>query len=430
MIEVSLFGVLVGTLASGLSLVLLLIALGAAAYLGLTAFTAGLRLGAGRTAGSGAGTSLRALGARWSPRAGALASLVTLGFALVGLRVHDGGVASGWLFTVAVALTGSTAVGAWFGALALTGSRAVALLADRSSERRSRLSGARRVAVRELETKSALYLAGDDLRAEVEQADAALVQLGSALGTLEGIGAGLREKVGGAEGGRPDVALAAEHVALEDDVAHKIEIGRQIKAEAEVAVFRLRCQEPLRRLVRRRPRDATAGLAQAAADQNTLRAAIGRARPAVERFLDDAGRAREALTGIDSLRPSHMDPTSPVDPLARAAREVAAIEAAYTAVLRRVEVVALRLDADAGLRELASAAGALAPSARIANDDENELDQLLSEVSRADAALSVGVPNDLEARDVSEALARGAAALVRNDGRSLDDLMRTMKEIA
>ena len=50
MIEISLFGVLAGTLVSGLSLVFLLVALGAAAYLGLTTLTATLRLGAGRSA--------------------------------------------------------------------------------------------------------------------------------------------------------------------------------------------------------------------------------------------------------------------------------------------------------------------------------------------------------------------------------------------
>jgi hypothetical protein len=149
----------------------------------------------------------------------------------------------------------------------------------------------------------------------------------------------------------------------------------------------------------------------------------------VERFLAEARETQRELSGLAARRPAHLDTTDPDDPLARAEREVATIEAAYAAVSRRVEVVVLRLDADAGLREVASAAGSLSPSAQLAGLDEAELDQLITEVSRADAALSIGLPGDLEARSVSEALARGAEALVRNDGRSLDDLLRTMKDI-
>lgn len=444
MIEISLFGVLAGTLVSGLSLVFLLVALGAAAYLGLTTLTATLRLGAGRSAPSGAGTALRALGARWSPRAGAAASLVALGLALAGLRFHDAASAAGsWLFTIAVALTASTATGAWCAALSLAGLRAVATLADRSAERRRQMEGARRAAAQAIEAKSALFLAGDDLRTEVQLAETALAQLGAALAALEEIGAGLRarrdsDESGAGAGARADAsggaapgggALDAERAELDGDVARKIEVGRRIQAEAEIAVFRLRCQEPLRRLVRRRPREATAALGNAATSREALRATAREARPAVERFLAEARRTREELAGLARARPAHLDAADPDDALARAEREIAAIEAAYAAVLRRVEDVVLRLDADAGLRDVASAAGALSPSAEIAGLDESELDQLITEVARADAALSIGLPGELEARGVSEALARGTDALVRNDGRSLDDLIRTMKEM-
>lgn len=446
MIEISLFGVLAGTLVSGLSLVFLLVALGAAAYLGLTTLTATLRLGAGRSAPSGAGTALRALGARWSPRAGAAASLVALGLALAGLRFHDAASAAGsWLFTIAVALTASTATGAWCAALSLAGLRAVATLADRSAERRRQMEGARRAAAQAIEAKSALFLAGDDLRTEVQLAETALAQLGAALAALEEIGAGLRarrdsDESGAGAGARADEsggasaapgarALDAERAELDGDVARKIEVGRRIQAEAEIAVFRLRCQEPLRRLVRRRPREATAALGNAATSREALRATAREARPAVERFLAEARRTREELAGLARARPAHLDAADPDDALARAEREIAAIEAAYAAVLRRVEDVVLRLDADAGLRDVASAAGALSPSAEIAGLDESELDQLITEVARADAALSIGLPGELEARGVSEALARGTDALVRNDGRSLDDLIRTMKEM-
>jgi hypothetical protein len=430
MIEISVFGVLAGTLASALSLVLLLVALGAVAYLGLTAITAALRLGPGQRAVSSAGTALRTLGRRWSPRTGVAASLATLGFGLAGLRLHDAGSNTGsWLFTAAVALTASTATGAWCAALCLAGWRSLATLADRSAEQRLQIEGARHAAVRAVEAKSALFLAGDDLRSEVEQAETALAQLGGALAALEEIGAGLRAKLASAEVRQGGAGLVAEHAELEDDVARKVELGRRIQTEAEIAVFRLRCHEPLRRLVRRRPREATAGLGSAAASRDALRAAAGQALPAVERFLGEAHHTREALSGLEGLRPSHLDPADPDDPLARARREVAAIEAAYAAVLRRVEVVVLRLDADAGLREVASAAGALSPSARIAGLDETELDQLIEEVARADTALSIGLPGDVEARTVSEALARSTAALTRNDGRSLDELVRAMREI-
>jgi len=431
MIELSLFGVLAATLASGLSVVLLLVALGAVAYLGLTAFTAAHRLGDGRAVVSTAGTALRALGQRWSPRAGVGASLVALGVGLAGLRFHDAGsLAGSWLFTVAVALTASTAAGAWCAALCLAGSRSLATLADRSAEQRLRLEGARHAAVREIEAKSAQFLSGDDLRSEIEQAETALTQLGGALAALEQIGTGLREKLASAEVQQGGAALIAEHTELEADVARKAELGRQIQTEAEIAVFRLRCHEPLRRLVRRRPREATAALGSAAASRDALRASVAHARPLVRHFLDEARKTAEALSVLEALRPSHLDPADPDDPLARARKELAAIESAYASVLQRVEVVALRLDADAGLRDVASAAGALSPSAQIAGLDESELDQLIEEVSRADTALSIALTGDIEAHTVSEALARGTAALVRNDGRSLDDLVRAMKDLA
>lgn len=431
MIEISFFGVLAGTFVSALSVVLLLVAVGAVAYLGLTTFTATtLHLGPGRTAESSTGVALRRTGRRFAPRAGIVASIASLVFTLAGLRFHDAASSAGtWLFTAAVAIVASTAAGAWCAALSLAAFRSVARLADSSAERRARIEGASRTAILEVQAKTSLFLAGDDLRAEVKNAETALSHLGEALTTLTTISAGLRarrESTGTQQG---DAALAEEHASLETDVARKVELGKQIHTEAETAVFRLRCLEPLRRLVRQRPRDATATLGTPTTSPETLRTSVARALPAVARFLEDAHKTGEALSALEPSRPSHLDPADPADPLTRARRELSAIQTAYAAVLRRVEVVALRLDADARLHEMTTAADALSPSAHIAGLDETELDQLIEEVTRADAALTLDLPDTLEAHTVSEALARTTAALERNDARSLDDLARAMKDI-
>jgi hypothetical protein len=401
--------------------------LGAVAFLGLTALDA------------------------LPPRRGARAAgLVTAGAAvvaaLVGLRVGAG--AGALVPTAAVALAGAAALGAgvafaWTlgarGAQALAAARAHrdAAVLRAGEERRLRLAAARQA-----------HLAGHDLHAEVEATDATVARLRAAVDALAAAHAALQAKLtgpgappgdGAAEG--PPPADAAP--ALTDDLARasaqaaeRLDLGRRVLEAAEAAALRVACNEPLRRLLRRRPRDATQALSAAPSSPDALRAAA----TSLEAFLGEVRAARREVADIARRRAGGaLDEAAEGDPAAfeaaeggpaaRAQRELDAMGAAYGALLERLHVAEIAHSTRAGVAEVERAAGALSQAAGAAAIDPAAIDALVTEVARAEAAVALAAPEGGGSRALAEALAAGSAALDRSDAASLHELLTALHEV-
>jgi hypothetical protein len=263
MIEVSVFGWLIATLASAASVVFLLLALGSAAFVALTAASALEQRFAEQAS--------RALEpGPWDPPrvrrtaliAGALWALLAFALGAAGLRV--GG------FVVLTSLVLAAGSIATFGAAALAtllGLRAVAAIVHARGRRLAALHKAEREQARLLEESRRRYLEGADLREQVADAEAALLRLRAALRSLEDMKVELDVKLealeaAGIKEGSPEARAAADYARLRDAIRAKLDLGERVLSAAEVAVFRLACFEPLRRLLRRRPQEATSGLAR------------------------------------------------------------------------------------------------------------------------------------------------------------------------
>jgi hypothetical protein len=81
------------------------------------------------------------------------------------------------------------------------------------------------------------------------------------------------------------------------------------------------------------------------------------------------------------------------------------------------------------MEQVASAAGAVSESARTMGLDEGDLGLLLQEVARAESAMTISTPDGADVRALTDALARSADALDRNDAASLDELLKAMREM-
>jgi hypothetical protein len=432
MIEVSVFGWLIATLASAASVVFLLLALGSAAFVALTAASALEQRFAEQAS--------RALEpGPWDPPrvrrtaliTGALWALLAFALGAAGLRV--GG------FVVLTSLVLAAGSIATFGAAALAtllGLRAVAAIVHARGRRLAALHKAEREQARLLEESRRRYLEGADLREQVADAEAALLRLRAALRSLEDMKVELDVKLealeaAGIKEGSPEARAAADYARLRDAIRAKLDLGERVLSAAEVAVFRLACFEPLRRLLRRRPQEATSGLARVRT-ASELDACAGRSMAEIQAFLGELEGGRAVLYALSSRRPEACPEGSPDDPLRRARAEIDAVEAAYRAVLDRAGVVRARLAARAGIEQVTQAVGALSESARGLGVDEGDLRLLLDEVARAESAMSITAPPDEEVRALTEALARSAAALDQTgegDSASLDDLVKAMREI-
>ncbi len=111
-------------------------------------------------------------------------------------------------------------------------------------------------------------------------------------------------------------------------------------------------------------------------------------------------------------------------------RDVDAIEGAYRALAHRVSVVTMRLSARERMAAVARAAGEVSDKARASGIPADELRALLHEMARAEAAVRVASPPELDGRALTEALARGATALGDGgDGAKLDELLRALREV-
>jgi hypothetical protein len=178
------------------------------------------------------------------------------------------------------------------------------------------------------------------------------------------------------------------------------------------------------------------GLSRAATAAE-LEERIDRCTEEIKAFLGEVAEARASLSVLEERRPKASAasplgdgaPSGSVDPLDRARTEVDAVESAYRAVLERTHVIRLRLATRAGMEQVASAAGALSESARTMGLDESELQKLLQEVARAESAMTVSAPDGADVRALTDALARSADAVDRNDTASLDELLKAMREM-
>jgi hypothetical protein len=431
MIEVAVFGWLAATLASAASVVFLLLALGSAAFVALVAAHALEQRFAEQAA--------RSLDpGPWDPPRVRRTALIAGGlWAFIALTVGVAGLRVGGAFVTGLVLTaGSFAVGGLGVLTTLLGLRGIAALVSSRQRRLAALREAERERARLLEQSRRRYLEGADIREEVADADAALLRLRAALRTLEDVKVDLDVKLealeaAGIKESTPESSAAADYARLRDAITAKLDLGERILSAAEAAVFRLACFEPLRRLLRRRPHEATSGLSRART-ASELEACAGRSIAEIQSFLGEINGARAVLDALSARRPEASPVGAADDPLERARAEVNAVEAAYRAVLDRAGVVRARLAARAGMEQVTQAVGSLSESARGVGLDEGELGLLIDEVAKAESAMSITAPSDGEVRALTEALARSAAALDgagSNEPTSLDELVKAMREL-
>ncbi|NUQ77706.1 MAG: hypothetical protein HUU21_29570 [Polyangiaceae bacterium] len=442
MTEVALFGWLIATLASAASVFFLVMALGSAAFLALVAARALEERFAHE-----ASRSLEA--GPWDPPrvrravliAGGFWALVALGFGVAGLRV------GGAFLTGVVIGAGSLAV---FGAAALgtlLGLRGVSVLVVARRRRIAMLRDAEKERARLLDESRRRHLEGADIREQVADAEGALLRLRAALRSLKDMKLALDEKleaISNSANNNVDTntntnintnintkSMADEYARLRDAIGAKLDLGARILSAAEIAVFRLACFEPLRRLLRRRPHEATAGLSRART-ASELAACIDRAIDEIQTFLGELDGGRAVLDALADRRPEASVEGASDDPLKLARAEIDAVEAAYHAVLERAGVVRAKIMARAGMEQVTRAVGALSESARGTALDDGELRLLLDEVARAESAMSITAPSNGDVRGLTEALVRSAAALDTagaGDSVSLDELVKAMREI-
>ncbi len=403
-------------------MVLLIVGCTAATYVAMTIFTAL------RGARAALGPADRA-----AKRLGIAAALLTAGLAIVGLRVGAPGSGGELVPTFAVAIAASTALGSSVACALLATANGLTALAAGRRRRLDALTAGRHASARRLEARAARRLEGGDLVDEIADADAALDRLKIALGGLASARDGLVEKrrALGVETATP---LGAEIRQAHDEIATKLELGQRVLVAAEVAAYRLACNEPLRRLARRRPSEVTLGLEHLdrahGASSLEIKARLDPAAAAIRAFLDEVTAAQGALDGLAARRPTCISAGSAEDPWTLSTTDLAALRGAFTAVLERVEVVQVRHAARATIAEVAEAAGAVARSARSRGEGQSELEALAAEVTRAEAAAIMATPIESDAKTLTAALARSTAALAQSDGASLDELLAALRAIA
>ncbi|WP_437741359.1 hypothetical protein WME73_38880 [Sorangium sp. So ce302] len=418
MIDVSLLGWLLVTLTSPLALVLLLAALGSVAYLGVTALEAAPRQRGARAVGTGAAACALAAG-------------------MVGLRVGAGAGAA--VPTAAVGIAAAAALGATAACAWTFGARAAAALGAARARRSAAALRAGDERRRLLAASQRAYAEGDDLAAETAAADDAVARLRAAVGALTGARAALEAKRAGAQDAppseeRPEASALAEDLARAcDEAALKLSMGQRVLAAAEAAALRIACNAPLRRLLRRRPREATQALATLGAG------ALAPAAASIEAFLGEVRAARAEVVEIAERRapgapgaPGEDGATGPEGaegPAALALRELAAMESAYGALLERLRLAELHASARASVEQVESAAGALSATARAAAIDPGAIGALVTEIARAESAVAAAAPEAGGSRALAEALAAGSVALDRSDATSLAELIAALREL-
>lgn len=415
MIEIWLFGRLVATLTSAVALVLLLIALTSITYLAMT-LTPVLRLADAR--GREADRAARRVGL------GAAAGAFLL--ALIGLRVGAPGLGGELLPTLALAITAAATLGSGSAFAVLGGGRALVALGEAEAKRASTLAGEREGEAQRLLTTQRAYHDGEDLHAELDEAEAAVARLAGALAGL----AATRDEVNGKlaaleESTTSDLGRALRRTR--DEVATKLELGEKIHRAARAAAFRMATAAPVTLLLRRRPRRVAQDLS--GIEPAAVPARLAEIEAALDAFLRDAEAARATLEAIDREAWEELasDEENPVD---QGRRDVEAVASAYRAVRERLDVVRVRLAAQAQVDEVASAAGELRERALASGLPAADLKDLVDEVVRAESAILMATPAELDGHRLVETLERGTDALGGRDGASLDALLKALRELA
>jgi hypothetical protein len=358
-------------------------------------------------------------------------------FALLGVRVGAPGSGGELVPTLALAVVVAATSGATAAFALLGAGAATARLSAASARRQAEALQARTRAHQRLEASQRAFFEGEDILAEVEGAEAALSRLGAALDKLAAMLALVEERLGVLDDAARAGDLGRELALTRDEVKTRIDLGRRIHGAARAASFQLACSAPIRRLLRRRPKDLAQGIHTAAAAPAAV-ARVGAAVAAIEEFLGEVEGARAALAVLELRRLQRLElgddaadrDTTPEDAWALAMRDLAAIEGAYQAVQERLRVMAVRLDARAGMEVVQSAAGEVSAQARASGIPAAELQGLVDDVARAESAIRMASPPELDARALIDALSRSATAVGGHDGASLDDLLRALNEIA
>jgi hypothetical protein len=306
------------------------------------------------------------------------------------------------------------------------------LLSGRRAAARARALGEAQAATRLLASMDQALREGDDLRAEVAEAEVAVERLRGALGEIAKARDAIDARLEGLD--EAETSSATEDaMRARDDLTRKMDLGDRVLKAAEAAAFRLACTAPVRRLLRRRPKEPL-DLLEGAPSSRVKRGGGVEARAdaacaALEAFVADVQAESAALDDLAAKRPASVAAGADDDPLERARRELEAMETAYAAVLRRVEVVRLRIAGHAGLAEVASAAEDVSNRARAAAVDEGDLQDLAAEVSRADAAVTMAAPGDREGEALADALAMVMETLEGSDPTSLVEIAEALREL-
>ncbi|APR78496.1 Hypothetical protein A7982_03843 [Minicystis rosea] len=417
MVEVWLFGRLLAALSSAFALVLVIVALTSITYLAVTLAPA-LRLPIHASLGEHG--SERA--ARWIGISAAVATMVV---AAMGLRVGAPGAGGELVPTISTAVALATALGASSAFLMFGGARAALVLGGARVRRSHALEGRRQGEAKRLAETRRAFLDGDDLRAQLAAADAAVGRLRAALTNLEATRAEVESRLARLDDAALEGDLGVELRRARDEVTTKLELGGKILHAAETAAFRIATSAPLARLLRQRPRHVAQTLT--GAEPAALPESLAEAAAGIDGFLTRAADARAELEALATRRGS--GPIDDDDPLQQALRDVDAVEEAYRAVRERLDVVRMRVTARADLDAVASAAGEVSEKARASGLPASELQDLVDEVMRAESAILMATPADLDPKALAATLSRGTAALGAHDGASLDELLRALREL-
>ncbi|TKC95286.1 hypothetical protein [Polyangium fumosum] len=427
MIEITFLGQLVATIAGALAFVSLLLVLAASAYV-LGAAAQGLE---GLAAPRGVLPEVVAGRARILRSVALILGVLTFAFVIATSTL--GGTLTTLTFAAALGMLVRSVVLA----LSMLAMRTAAKLEGGRVVQTKALSAARAAETAALEAKAKKRLAGEDLRAELRAADAALTRLREALGTLVDARAALGQKLQQGSG-KGEMRLVPEVARMRDELTLRIELGERVLTAAEAAAFRLACALPIKKLVRRRPAEI-AGLDPTAPGNPEARLAAATA--AIDGYLAAIAEARAELEEVTTRRPT-LPPPAPdavdeddddrraKDPLAHARADIDVIEAAYRSLRERAELTRLGLQAQKGLAEVASAAGVVSKQAQAFGLDEREFGLLLDDVARAERVSSIEPPvRDGDLRVLVDALSRGTSALDQDDRASLGGVVAALRSI-
>lgn len=431
MIDITFFDWLLGSLGSVLAYVLILLSLGSVAVMS-SSLTLLLhkRFEAEYSSSLAPGAVFQPIRAlRGALYAGGGVALFFLVFAVLGLRV--GGFFTTGLFIAAASVAAGSA--ASLGALGTL--RGTAGLLQRARDKAQTQLHFEKEKRRGIDEAHRRYFEGADLREESEMAKAGVAKLAKALDRIAELERELGTKlVLAATGQRKDTPENIEEMTqLREQLHNTLELGRTALGAAEMAVFRLSCYEPLRRLVRRRPVKAVAALGQPG-QQPPAGETIASSIEIIQSYLHEIEGAKALLAALEVSELSQVPEDSGREVLERVGSELDAIETVYRNVLRRAELFALKLSARSEILEAASAAGSVSGQAEGMRVDDKEFGLLVAEAAKAETAMTVVVSNtpitSMEVRALADALSRSEAALDRRDTASLKELVKAMQELS